>query len=142
MDLKSDWKHYNVHWEKDGRKGKTTITALSKEDAQLNFEGYAAALMSDKHIAYPFEATVLKVIGPLGVHATTPKQKLAQQYRSCIGAAKMTEKSIQAINTWPLAATKEESIRYANIQKGALKNIANVMRDIKDIFKRQGLKVK
>lgn len=124
---------YNVHivWP-DIEYEKICVTAFSKDDT-LNDMRVRSAIHSG---AYAY-----KVIGPLGVHKTTPKQLLAHQYRSCIGAACMLEKNIES--TFSTIPQELGPLVRAKIAKGlALKQVAKVKRDIADMFKLMGLKIK
>lgn len=132
-----DFKYYNVHFiGGHSLKCKITITALSKEDAKNTFENYAK--VEGNGYGVPFEAKPTKVIGPLGMHPSTPKQQLAHQYRSCIGAACMLEKNIQSILINSLAI----QIKAGQARILALKQVAKCKRDIADMFKLMGLKIK
>lgn len=133
-----DWQHFNVHWEaQNGHKGKTCITALSKEDAKATAENYMKA---DTANGFPFEGKVLKVVGPLGVHPRTEKQKQATQYRTCIGAIAMAQFNVQHISGQINDAKQIHKIRM--LQAAALKSLLNAKRDVADIFKIYGLKIK
>lgn len=137
-----DWKHYNVHWKLDsGQKGKTCVTALAKEDAKTVFENYAKVDMPERRNTYPFEAKVVKVIGPLGMHQRTSKQHLAQMYRMCIGAAAMADKALHSID----GAIHNNPVQKEQIDRAwalAKAQSAKLQRDIRDLFKRAGLNVK
>lgn len=136
-----DFKHFNVHWKLGQQRGKTCMTAFSKEDAKIAFEGYVAVDIPERRFDYPFEAEVIKVIGPLGMHESTDKQKLAHHYRWILGNIT----SAKAV----LGRTK---FKYVGLQASYDKvdraymlvdaQIAKLQRDVRDLFKIAGLKVK
>jgi hypothetical protein len=138
-----DWKHFNVHYlTVGGSKGKTCITALSKDDAKTAFENHCKNEAADQ-LYYPFEATVKKVIGPLGMTPATPKQKLAQKYGFIIGGIKGAKTQFyQAVaDMVPVGQNKlpEKLQRCGNLVE---MQFAKLERDIRDCFKLAGLKVK
>lgn len=126
-----DWNHYNVHLVLNDAKQKRCVTAMSKDDAK-NGLGIPSLVANGWKIT--------KVIGPLGIHPTTPKQALAHQYRSCIGALKMAEKNI--INVSPASKDPRECHKLISIRSAAIKHAQNAMRDTKDLFIKLGLKIK
>lgn len=140
------WKHFNVHYHlKDNadNKRKVCLIALSKEDAKTTFENYAR---NDSHgMGIPQGALLIKVIGPLGMHATTPKQHLSHMYRMCIGAAKMAQAGIQRTNS-PFGTATNDAVRHGTqflaAKDLALKQASKLQRDIKDMFIRAGLNIK
>lgn len=131
------WHHYNVHliWP-DKHIEKLCASALSKEDVYFDTSVTRAIAAG----AYPY-----KVIGPLGTHKRTDKQKMATHYRSCIGTACMLEKNltlaINAVN--PIDYNNRDKLdKVRNARSLALKQVYKVKRDIADMFKLMGLKIK
>lgn len=132
--MENDWQSYNVHWKDGERKGKTCISALSKEDARTVAEKYMCV---DAPNGFPFEGKVTKVIGPLGKPAS-PKQKLAQSYGFIAGSLKGAElqfrKSLEHMQSSDPKVTASRGL--VNSQ------FAKLQRDLRDCFKRAGLNVK
>jgi len=127
---------FNVHWKFGESKGKALIFAFSKEDAKIKFERYARTESNSRFI--PFEATVTKIYGPLG-RESTPKQKLAQRYGFIIGSIKGAKKQF---NTTIMSVSPDISTRVIKGQILVDAQFAKLQRDIRDVFKLAGLKVK
>ena len=132
---------FNVHWEaQNGHKGKTCVTAFDKHDAKAVAEN---RMKVDNNNGFPFEGKVLKVIGPLGQQVQTPKRKLAMQYRSCIGAAAMARFNINHV---PILELHQNDTKHwekcVRAKALAVSQAAKLQRDIVDLFKLLGLKIK
>lgn len=143
-----EWKHYNVHWHMTGdtnQKGKTSITALDKEDAKRAFEARCRNEAADQR-HYPFEAKVDKVIGPLGIYEATPKQKLAQRYAFILGTIKGAETMMRQCHEHllneKLVKDNPHAMKIMRAEDLAHAQFAKLQRDIRDLFKLAGLKVK
>jgi hypothetical protein len=126
---------YNVHYETPkGLRKRYCIEAINKADASRMFENKVRFDNDDGF----FDCKVVKVI-ELKDRIRTAKQILATHYRACIGSAAMLEKAISSI---PFIYKAEEDIRLVRDRGLALQNLAKVKRDIADLFRRFGLKIK
>lgn len=131
---------FNVHWKCGEIKGKNTITAFDKEDAKLAFLLYTRHDGNIYNI--PFEAEVVKVIGPLGIHKSSPKQKLAQKYGFIIGSIKGSKKQLMQAKTDMILASGPNAVKIERAYNLVEMQVAKTLRDISDLFKLAGLKVK
>lgn len=131
-----EWNIYNVHWKLGDRKGKTSMTALTKEDAKITFEKFTASEASEQS-KYPFEAKAIKIYGPLGLYKSTPKQKLAQNYHFMLGSVSAVEAMLGRV-VW--LQTPDAKQMQAKMLVGS--QIAKLKRDLRDFFKKAGLNVK
>lgn len=134
---------FNVHWKLGERKGRNTMTAFNKEDAKFAFQQYARHDGNIHNI--PFEAEVVKVIGPLG-RPQSPKQKLAQKYGFLMGSIIGAEKQFGYFSRMNLpAGIQPNTPQAAKIHRAVAlveSQFAKLKRDISDTFKLAGLKVK
>jgi len=135
-----DWLYFNVHWETyNGLKGKRCVTALSKNDARTVAENF---MKMDNDNGFPFEGKVIKVIGPLGVNPPTPKQLLGRKYGFIIGGIKGAQRMFAQANTDLIIGAGSNAVKC---EKGRIlvdAQFAKLKRDIRDVFKLAGLKVK
>lgn len=133
--------YYNVHWKIGEHKGKTTIQANDKQHAIKCANDY---MRNEAQSLFPFEGTVTKVIGPLGQHPSTEKQKLAQHYRSCMGAAMMLDKALQNVQKVSIIGetNPQRTAKIMNALALALSHCTKAKRDTRDLFKLMGLNVK
>lgn len=138
-----DFQHFNVHWKTpSGRTGKTNLTALSKQHAKDVFENLTRMDSNVNSDRYPFEAKAVKVIGPLGVHKTTDKQKLAQRYGYLMGSIKGAKTSFRSLrdnaDLFRVIANPKigRAVAMVDLQFSKLE------RDLRDLFRLAGLKIK
>lgn len=132
--IMNEFETYSVFYRnKSDRCCMYTVTALSPKDAR---EAFGRALDVD----HSNVKKITKVVKGYGMPKTTPKQHLAHQYRSCIGALKMAEFNIQRTNIEN--RDPKEYYRLISIKQTAIKHAQNAMRDVKDLFTRFGLKIK
>lgn len=126
---------YSVYWKNiHNHTMMNTVTALSSKDAKIAFRNVIDAALVKK---------ITKVVKGYGMPAQTPKQKLSQKYRSCIGACKMAEKNIYAVVIEQNSALGDkEFTKRILARNGAIKHIQNAERDIRELFARLGLKIK
>lgn len=128
-----DWNHFNVHlaWP-DKQYEKLCVTALSKDDAICDTRIKQSILAG----AYP-----VKVTGPLGVHLRTPKQHMAGTYAWVLGNITSAQATLnrQALK-YPTINANFDKIDRAKALVDA--QFAKLQRDIKDLFRTAGLKVK
>lgn len=137
-----EWKHYNVHWHMTGdtnQKGKTSITALDKEDAKRAFEARCRNEAADQR-HYPFEAKVDKVIGPLGLHQATNKQRLSRKYGFTMGGIKGAKAMF--ISAFPDLHANDKDYKLTRAIALVNQQFSKLERDLRDLFKLAGLKVK
>jgi hypothetical protein len=137
-----DWKHFNVHWKQlingSFEKGKTCITAFDRWDAKNTFEKSCLNQGTDKK-RFPPNAEVTKVI-QLGI--STTKQKLAQKYGFIIGSIIGAEKNFKNVT---FEISEDDAKLRAKVFMAARlvdSQFAKLRRDIRDVFKLAGLKVK
>lgn len=131
------WETFNVHmvWP-DQQYEKLSVTALSKEDALKDTRIHRNIRLG----AYP-----VKVIGPLGVHPTTKKQNLSHKYGGIyrnIEGAKSVFYSFRRMTYEEIGVTLEVGNKLSRHVSLVDSQFAKLQRDIRDLFKLAGLKVK
>lgn len=133
----SMWHHYNVHYY-DSRniRQKMCITALSRDDAKGAFEG------SIKNPGSNYANCVFIKAVKLNPTPATPMQKLAQQYRACIGASCMAASNINRLHNPFELTDAAKATKFGLAKELALKQCSKLQRDIKDMFIRAGLNIK
>ena len=129
---------YRVYFKRaNGTKGSCRIDQSTPQHARLVFEANAAM---DKPNAFniPFDATFRSVIE---VAESTPKQKLAQKYGFILGSVKSAKVTYQRTFVG-FVKTEEQSIKIGKAFNLVDSQFAKLERDIRDLFKLAGLKVK
>lgn len=129
--MENDWKHFNVHlvWP-DMEEEKVTVTALSRDDALKDTRIKRAMDIG----AYPH-----KVVGPLQ-HTQTYKQKMAGSYAWILGNLSSAEATMVRTKYTPDNSEFNDKIERAHAL--ARSQFAKLRRDVRDLFKIAGLKVK
>jgi len=129
---------FNVHWKYGEHKGKANLQGADKRDVTMVFNGYAH-MDRPNYYNIPFEAEITKITGPLG-RPSSPKQRLAQKYGFIIGSIIGAQKQMDA--AYQLLPNGIDSQKAARAVALVDSQFAKLKRDISDLFKLAGLKVK
>lgn len=128
------WQFFNVHlaWP-DQHFEKLCVSALSKRDALLDPKIRDTINAG----AYP-----VKVIGPLGQKESTHKQKLAHHYRWILGNITSASATLSRTKFLDDKMAVKDALKIPNAVALAQSQFAKLQRDVRDLFKLAGLKIK
>jgi hypothetical protein len=123
-----------------------------KEKIQIHVDGIVTSLTDIPRDRYhriytsiDSGAKLRKIIGPLGQKKSTPKQKLAQKYGFILGSIKGAK--VQVDNcfnpfTHSTVFDPDKAAKWAKAKGLVNMQFSKLQRDIADLFKLAGLKIK